>query len=503
MTPSMLIAAEPPDPVALAADDWAPVDEGIGAYWSRPDLFVLECFEWPEGQAPTDYQLSNMRAVVEHKRVAVRGPHGLGKTAENAWMVLWFALTREAREADWKVPTTASAWRQLTHYLWPEVHKWAKRLKWEQLGRAPFDERYELQTRTLKLRHGEAFAVASNDPATIEGVHADQVLYIYDEAKTIPVETWDASEGAFSGAGTDTRAEAFALASSTPGPPTGRFYEIHKQQPGLEDWHAIHVTLQDAIDAGRVSSEWATQRKKQWGAKSAVYLNRVEGKFAASDEDSVIPLAWVEEAQERWRTAETDGGIDALGVDVAREGGDKTVIAPRRGNVLIELRRYDKQSTMQTANRLDGIMRGTDIVAVIDVIGVGGGVVDRVRELGHQVIAFNASRRTDMLDSSGELGFVNQRAASWWNLREMLDPDSGLDVALPDDDLLTGDLTTPTWRVMSGGRIQVESKDDIKKRLGRSPDDGDAAVMAFWPGEWEPEDEIVEYDGGYTIGPDI
>jgi hypothetical protein len=481
-------SAQRPDAFAVAADIFDPPRTGVLAYRDDPAGFVNDCIKWEHGKGPTPYQLTNLRAIPEHKRVAVRGPHGLGKTAENAWVVLWFALTRDAEGADWKIPTTASAWRQLTHYLWPEIRKWSRVLDWDRIEREPFG-RYELLQQNLKLRTGEAFAVACEDPATIEGVHADQVLYIYDEAKSIPGETFDASEGAFSGAGEDTDAEAFALASSTPGPPVGRFYEIHTRKPGLEDWHAIHVTLQDTIDAGRVSKSWAEQRKRQWGEKSAVYLNRVEGKFAASDEDSVIPLAWVEAAVERWKDLQVAEGLEqgwlkTVGADVARSGADKTVLALRYGGTISELRRYSEQGTMETTGQVAGLLR-TDpngrVRAVVDVIGIGAGVVDRLREQGFDTIAFNASERTDRIDKSGELGFVNCRSAAWWHLRELLDPDSGKEIALPDEDTLIGDLTAPTWRVMSGGKIQVESKEDIKKRLGRSTDDGDAVIQAFWP----------------------
>jgi hypothetical protein len=115
----------------------------------------------------------------------------------------------------------------------------------------------------------------------------------------------------------------------------------------------------------------------------------------------------------------------------------------------------------------------------VDVIGIGAGVVDRLRELGCTVIPFNAAAATQVRDRSGELGFANLRAAAWWSLREMLDPANGIGVALPPDDMLIGDLTAPHWRVLSGGKIKIESKDDIYKRLGRSTDDGDAVVMAF------------------------
>lgn len=463
---------------------------GAAVYHDDPAGFVTDCIRWQHGKGPTDYQLTNLQKLVDHRRLAVRGPHGLGKTGASAWVILWFALTRDAAGEDWKIPTTASAWRQLEKFLWPEVHKWARVLDWERIGRSPFS-RDELLRLAIKLPTGEAFAAASDDAAKLEGAHADQLLFVFDESKTIPEATFDAAEGAFSGGGGDTSQEAFALASSTPGPPAGRFYDIHKRKPGLEDWHAIHVTLEDTIAAGRVSREWAEQRARQWGAGSAVYANRVLGEFASSDEDSIIPLPWVEAAIERFhQLPEQDDNIDPLasvGVDVARTGADRTVVALRYGHAIREMRHYGKQGTMDTAGRVLAILErhhfpARQISAVVDVIGIGAGVVDRLLETTKElVVGFNASEKTDRRDRSGELGFSNKRAAAWWNLREMLDPDSDHGVALPPDDLLIGDLTSPTWRVMSGGKILVESKDDIRKRLGRSTDDGDAVVMAFWP----------------------
>lgn len=494
-------AADAPGMAAIyesAADAIAPPDnEFVARYYDDPAAFARECIAWPDGEALTDYQAAILADLVRHKREAVRGPHGLGKTTIAAIAILWFATTRDAAGRDWKIPATASAWRQLTKFLWPEVAKWSRRLRWDVIGREPFDRRTELQTMALKLTHGEAFAAASDDPALLEGAHADCLLFVYDESKSVPAGTFDATEGAFSGAGSDTTAEAFALAISTPGEPQGRFYEIHSRKAGLEDWHARHVTLADAIAAGRISKAWADQRRIQWGATSSIYLNRVEGEFAASDEDGVVPLAWVEAANRRWEELHPDctaeqhaascsyGELTAVGVDVARSGADKTVLALRFGDDLAELRRYTRADTMETTGHVRGVLNGYGGRAVIDVVGVGAGVVDRLREssaLRPRVCAFNASEATTRKDKSGELGFLNCRAASWWHLREILDPDSGVDVALPADDKLIGDLVAPKWKVTSAGRIQVESKDEIKKRLGRSPDDGDAVVMAFWPG---------------------
>jgi hypothetical protein len=448
--------------------------------------FVTDCIHFPKGKGPTDYQLELLHDLVVYKRISFRGPHGIGKTAFDAWVIHWFALTRDGE--DWKLPTTASHWRQLTKFLWPEIHKWARALRWDVIGRAPYDERFELLKLSLKLRTGEAFAGAASDPQTMEGAHADAILYLYDEAKIIPAELFDASEGAFSGAGEDTAVEAFAIANSTPGEKQGRFYDIHRRAPGYEDWHVRKVTKEEAIAAGRMSAEWASQRRRQWGETSAVYMNRVEGEFASSDDDGVIPLAWVEAANERWRAWDEEGRpgsavLTAVGVDVSDGGEAKTVIARRHGDVVGALEYHAKEETMETAGRVAGILSAHPAArAVVDVIGIGAGVVSRLRELfpaPGRVEAFNSAEHSDATDRSGELGFANRRAEVWWGLRERLDPSYGATLALPPDDVLTGDLTAPHYRVLSGGKILIEAKEQIEKRIGRSTDAGDAVAFAF------------------------
>lgn len=460
-------------------------------FYHDPVGFAEQCIDWPEGKGLTPYQAEVLAAIPVKKRVSVRGPHGLGKTTTTAIAVLWFALTREAAGRDWKCVTTAGAWRQLERYLWPEIHKWARLIKWDVLGMRPLDTRTELLTRNIKLGHGSAFAVASDNPELIEGAHADSVMYVFDESKAIAAGTFDAAEGAFSGAGEGSGNEAFALAMSTPGEPSGRFYDIHRKAPGLDDWWARHVTLEEAIAAGRVTRDWAEKRLLQWTITSAVYHNRVLGEFYSSDEDGVIPLAWVELANERWREWVDAGrpkleGRKTVGVDVARSGADKTVCAIRHDVTIVDIRRTSREDTMQTTGRVKGITENPEhqgILPVIDVIGIGAGVVDRLREQRIRVEAFNASEGTKRKDAIGELGFKNCRSGAWWTMREWLDPSKGHNVALPPEDLLTGDLTAPHWKVASGGKIEVESKEDIHKRLGRSTDDGDAVVMAFWPQE--------------------
>lgn len=461
-------------------------------YLHDPVGFALECINWPNepdgtpgGLTPYQQEILSQLPKGKH-RVSARGPHGLGKSTMAAITVLWFALTRDAAGIDFKCVTTAGAWRQLEKYLWPEIHKWARLLNYEKLGRPPLDTRTELLGLTLKLKHGSAFAVASDTPELIEGAHADSVLYVYDESKSIIAKTFEAAEGAFSGARSVGLPEAYALAISTPGEPSGTFYDIHSRARGFDDWWVRHVTLAEAMAAGRISEEWRAQRAAQWGVTSAVYQNRVEGEFASSDEDGVIPLGWVELANERYRAWQESGkftdGMHTVGVDVARTGEDVTVLALRKGSLVTELRKYRKEDTMETTGHVKGVLDADPTCqAVVDVVGIGAGVVDRLREQKCKVDGFNAGAGTKRKDKARELGFANCRSAGWWNLRELLDPASGEDVALPVDNDLTGDLTALHWKVTSGGKIQVESKDDVRKRLSRSTDCGDAVMQAFWP----------------------
>lgn len=443
-----------------------------------PDPFWDDPVTWAKVKVPTwapsGYQADILTHLAQRRRACVRGPHGLGKSALAAIAVLWFADTRDRAGLDWKVVTTAGAWRQLSHYLWPEIRKWAGRMPDRQWTR------FELLTLELKLRFGQAFAVASDEPANIEGAHADHIMYIVDEGKNVIPGTWDAIEGAMS------TGEAYALAISTPGRPQGRFFDIQSKKPGLEDWWVRHVSLTEAVQAGRISARWAEQRRQQWGEYSPIYQNRVLGEFSTRDQEGIIPLEWVEAANLRWEDLKEAKQLDAraltcISSDVAGTGLDETIVAVRRGPVISRLNKLSKHSTMSTSGVIVGLLRDREktAYAVVDVIGVGTGVVDRLREQGFAVDAFNGSEATKQKDRTNELEFINRRAWSWWNLRDLLDPTFDSELALPPDDELLGDLVAPKWLTSSTGKVKVEDKDEIRKRLGRSPDMGDAVVMAF------------------------
>ncbi|KAF0146670.1 MAG: phage terminase large subunit [Rhodospirillaceae bacterium] len=204
---------------------------------------------------------------------------------------------------------------------------------------------------------------------------------------------------------------------------------------------------------------------------------------AGQDDDvwQVIPTAWVEAAQKRW-TPERPRGVpmSALGVDVARGGRDSTVLVPRYGHW------YGQLVVVPGTATPDGpAVAGLAVAHVrdgapiqVDVIGVGSSVYDHLRGARLQVAGIHGAESAQGRDRSGRLEFANRRTELWWKVREALDPATGSNLALPPDRALLADLCAPRW-TLRASRIQVETKEDIIKRLGRSPDRGDAVVYAL------------------------
>ena len=209
----------------------------------------------------------------------------------------------------------------------------------------------------------------------------------------------------------------------------------------------------------------------------------LNGDFSAGLEDDpwqVIPTAWVEAAQARWEKKDVKPPMDSVGVDVARGGKDETIIARRHGMWFDVPIAYPGQETPNgpaTAGLVISALRDKAPIHV-DVIGVGSSVYDFLREAGQQTLGINVAEKARAKDKSGQLTFKNLRSQLWWQMREALDPDSNTGIALPPDKRLLADLCTPTWRLQDG-KIYVESREDIVKKLGRSPDYASAYLLAL------------------------
>lgn len=207
------------------------------------------------------------------------------------------------------------------------------------------------------------------------------------------------------------------------------------------------------------------------------------GDFKAGMSDDpwqVIPTAWVDAAMRRWVKPDVLRPMTSIGVDVARGGADSTVIARRHDMWFDELLAYPGKETpdgpsvagLVVANMRDGAP------IHIDVIGVGAAPYDFLGQAGQQVLGVNVAERSLSTDKSGRLKFTNLRSELWWMLREALDPANNTGIALPPDQKLRADLCAPTWE-LRGPIVYVESREDIVKRIGRSPDYASAAILAL------------------------
>ncbi len=477
---------------AVTVPNEAPVDVAsqvsqILRYRSHPVAFVKEVLGVvpdEEGKGGIeDYQEDILQAAADYDRVAIHTGHGVGKTALAAWLVLWFIFC-------WgpcKVVTTAPSWRQVEDLLWAEVHKWVRRAKLKELLGWEWDFKL-LDTRLEILQEWYATGEASDDPQKMEGYHAQALLYVFDEAKAIPDGVFESTEGALTGENSKW------IQISTPGKKQGYFYKACSGQ--LAGWKVFHV---NGLDSRRVSKAWAEAREKDWGKDSAVYVNRVLGMFADSDDDTLLPLDWlVEAADNRARVSRTTPKV--IAVDVANQGNDETVISFREGLYIHDQEMYKKMRNPTLVRLL--IQRIRDLqpeFVVIDANGVGAGTYDDL--LGEQaegnipytvtLIPFmGASKPSDTNQ------FLNRRAELWWHLRMIMQP-TGFPPGIPNDLVLHAQLNGIRYFSNQKELIQIESKETTRRRGEASPDRADSLALLF-AGEL-PDIEVDEEFVGHTI----
>jgi hypothetical protein len=418
-------------------------------------------------------------SVVAHRRTAVRSAHATGKTFNAAVLTAWWLDTHDNA----LVISTAPSHDQVHGQLWEEVRRLHRK------ARLPGEVQRSDQWLSAA---GELIGVGRRPPdhseSSFQGYHRRYVLVILDEAGGIPAWLWTAAESVTTGA--DCR----ILAIGNPDDNSSTFATVC----GDPGWHSIRISAYDSPNlTGEdvpnelrhvlVSREWVEDKRDRWGETNPLYISKVLGEFADS-EDGLIPLSWVAAAQQRWRDWADAGrpdqpGPKIVGVDVARFGTDKTCLAIRRGDVIPSVTRYAKLDTTQVTSLVAAeLAEHSQARAIVDDIGVGGGVVDQLRAARRPVVPFTASAATGRRDVTGSWSFPNVRSAAWWHMRELLDPALGATIALPLDDELAAELTAPQWEPAAGSKIVVESKDSMKKRLGRSTDTADAVVQAFWHG---------------------
>jgi hypothetical protein len=456
--------------------------------WRRdPAAWVTERL----GEHVWSKQAEILKSVAENKLTAVQSSHGTGKSYAISRLVGYFIDNYPA--GDFFIVTTAPTWAQVRAIIWRYIAQMAN--KHELKG-------YVTQNAEWKI--GNELVAFGRKPADqnqqgLQGLHANRgVIAIIDEASGVPDQIWNAIDSL------TTTPESRIIAVGNPDAVSSRFFRVCTTEPG---WNRIKICsfdtpaftgeeVPDDMFRGLVSREWAEDKAIRWGTSSALYKIKVMGEFAELDEFAVIPLGWVRLAQQRWldyqelsleeKQLHGPKGRMVLGVDVGHQGEDKTVIVTRHGHVVTQIEVWAKKDTVAVAQFVRDRL-GAQSIAVVDSIGVGAGVVDQLRNTRHKVVPFISSATTRRRDSTGTQGFSNLRASAWWNLRELLDPAMDARLCLPPDDDLAADLSTPRYEMVHGGRIKIESKDDIRKRLGRSTDQADALCYAYFVEQYERE----------------
>lgn len=421
-----------------------------------PCLFAREVL----GATPTPQQEEAGRALVERRRLSIRSGHGTGKSAFLAWCVLWF----QSCYFPCKVPCTAPTAHQLGDVLWAELAAWHRQMR-ERVPELGAEFVWTSERFTLVSNESESFAVARTSrperPEALQGFHAQNLLFLIDEASGVPEQVFEVAEGALSTPG------AFVVMAANPTRQDGYFYESHNRM--RDSWAALHW---DGEQSPLVSAQYIADMRKKYGEDSPIYQVRVRGNFATAI-DGVIALELCEAARVR-EVAPTDAPL-VWGIDPARFGDDATGFAVRQGNTQPEpTDQWTNKDTMQTVGiikqRYDAAKRKPDTITV-DVIGIGAGVVDRLRELGLPVSGINVAESAAASDRYNRL-----RDELWWRGREWLE---AKDCRMADDDALIGELTTPKYSILSSGKIKVEGKDELRKRGVASPNRADAWLLTF------------------------
>lgn len=426
-----------------------PVTNPLARYQTDPCLFAREIL----GVQLAPYQEAILHSVRDHPRTAVRSANGVGKTFISAIIVLWAVCCF----TNSLVVTTASTNRQVEMQLWGEIRRFYHN------ARVPLGG--VLLTTELRFpRTGsQAIGFSTDDPGLFEGWHSKRILVVVDEAKSVEQPIFDAVERVLS-AGHWVR----LLVASTPGGSCGPFYDCFGKNGHLYACHHI-----SACDSPFIRSEWIEERKREWGEDSALYQSAVLGNFPTSSQDGVvIPLAHVQRLLEN--PPAPSGAELRAGIDLAAEGGDETVVAVFRGNQLIALECWREGDTMVTAGRIIQIIRQFNLRSEnvnVDAGGMGGSVVDRLSEQGFKVNkVHNGGEPVD------KERYFNYAAEIWVNMGQKIERG---EIILKADERLISQLTSRKQKPRSDGRLQLESKEEMRRRGLPSPDRAEAVAYAL------------------------
>ena len=403
-----------------------------------------------------------------------------------------------------KIAMTAPTARQVQNIMIPEISR-----LYRNAGFLPG----RLLSSGIKTDYEEwfltGFKAGDDNTEAWSGFHAVNTMFVVTEASGISEATYNAIEGNLQG-------NSRFLIVFNPNVTTGYAARAMKSERfakfRLDSLNAENVVSRKDIIPGQVNYEWVKDKVLNWCSPlqkadfnegegdfmwegklyrpNDLFRVKVRGMFPKVSEDVLIPYEWIEIANRNWQELQTSGFTPAksckLGVDVAGMGRDNSVLCPRYGNYVPQFEVH------QSAGRADHMhvvgmtipyLKKKGAKAFIDTIGEGAGVYSRLLEEEFtNAFSCKYSEGADGLhDITGEYEFANMRAYLYWALRDWLNPKNGFGAALPPCDQLMEEATETKWKFLSNGKIIIEPKEDVKKRIKRSPDWMDALANTFYP----------------------
>lgn len=448
----------------------------IYKFRADPVGYAKFAYEWDEGSlvgspGPRPWQAGILDAIGEHLRnpatrftpcqIAVSSGHGIGKSALVSMLISWGLSTCK----DTKIIGTANTSTQLSTKTVPECAKWFRL--------AINSHWWEVNATSIKVKglHDTSAATWRTDfipwsdynTEAFAGLHnqGKRIVLIFDEASAISDRIWEVAEGAL----TDSDTEIIWLAFGNPTQNTGRFRECFGRFS--HRWRTFQIDSRKVEGTNKVQiQKWIDD----YGEDSDFVRVRVRGEFPRAGSTQFIPSDVVATCR-NYKAEAYEHLPKCLSVDVARFGDDQTVIGTRQGRKLRILAKYRGLDTVEVGERvIEWIGKESPSATVIDGDGLGVGVIDHLSHRGYRTIEFHGGGRPN--DASA---YFNRRAEVWGLMRDALI--AGMEI--PDDPELEMDLTGPQYGFSSKQQIQLEKKDDMKKRGLASPDAGDMFAMTF------------------------
>lgn len=440
-------------------------NKAINFYIDHPIEFVQDILN----VEPSLEQKMILESVAKYQMVSVKSGHGVGKSALESWTILWYISTRPYP----KILCTAPTKHQLHDILWAEVSKWKR-------GSKGIDKNFEWTSEKLYLKDSqeEWFAIArtSNKADALQGTHAEHILIIIDEASGVPDFVFEPVLGSMS------TKDSKLLMCGNPTRIAGFFYESHTSKSNLYKTHTI-----DGSKCERVDKNYVKMIIDMFGKDSDVYRVRVAGEFPKSNPDSFIGLELIETSK---KTIDRIYSID-LGVDVARFGDDESVVAIAynkcRINQIITFKHNDTMKLtgqiVNIINKINQIYPEIIVRIKIDCDGLGVGVYDRLAEvisnhgLKAQAVECHFGAKGGKVSYDEPIEYFNSTGIMWGTIRSKL---KNKQLCIPNDQELINQLTNRKYFINSDGTIQLEKKEDMKKRGLHSPDRADAVALSLY-----------------------